>query len=107
MLQTFKIIRGFDDVKSNTWFNIVGSGEYRLTRLTATCRSTKSDALAIQTGIKSQSFLFVKRVMNLWNSLPGELKNARNPTMLKNIYKRWWRHCLSKNSDINSYSVNL
>ena len=45
--------------------------------------------------------------MNLWNSLPGELKNARNPTMLKNIYKRWWRHCLSKNSDINSYSVNL
>ena len=35
MLQTFKIIIGFDDVKSNTWFNIVGSGEYRLTRLTA------------------------------------------------------------------------
>ena len=47
MLQTFKIIIGFDDVKSNTWFNIVGSGEYRLTRLTANCRSTKSDALAI------------------------------------------------------------
>ena len=35
MLQTFKIIHGFDDVESNTWFNIVGSGEHRLTRLTA------------------------------------------------------------------------
>ena len=36
MLQTSKIIRGFDDVESNTWFNIVGSDEhYRLTRLTA------------------------------------------------------------------------
>ena len=38
MLQTFKIIRGFDDVEteSNTWFNIVGSDEhYRLTRLIA------------------------------------------------------------------------
>ena len=35
MIQTFKIIHGFDDVKSETWFNIVGSGEHRLTRLTA------------------------------------------------------------------------
>ncbi len=35
MLQTFKIIRGFDDVKNITGFNIVGSGEQRLTRLTA------------------------------------------------------------------------
>ena len=35
MLQTFKIIHGFDDVKSETWFNIVGSGEHRLTPLTA------------------------------------------------------------------------
>ena len=35
MLQTFKIIHGFDVVESNTWFNIVGSGEHRPTRLTA------------------------------------------------------------------------
>ena len=35
MLQTFKIIHGFDDVKSETWFNIVVSGEHRLTPLTA------------------------------------------------------------------------
>ena len=36
MLQTFKIIHGFDDVKkSNTWFNTLGSGEHRLTSLTA------------------------------------------------------------------------
>ena len=32
---SFKIIHGFDDVKSNTWFNIVGSGQHRPTRLTA------------------------------------------------------------------------
>ena len=35
MIETFKIIHGFDDVKSNTWFNIVGSGQHGLTRLTA------------------------------------------------------------------------
>ena len=36
MIETFKIIYGFDDVESNIWFNIVGSDEhYRLTRLTA------------------------------------------------------------------------
>jgi len=31
---TVQLLRFTDDVKSNTWFDIVGSGEHRLTRLT-------------------------------------------------------------------------
>ena len=34
MLQPNKIIYGFDDVSSDTWFDIVGAGVHRLTCLT-------------------------------------------------------------------------
>ena len=34
-LQTFNIIHGFDDVSSDTWFDLVGAGVYRITHLTA------------------------------------------------------------------------
>ena len=32
LVQTFKIIRGFDDVKSETWVSLVGENPARLTR---------------------------------------------------------------------------
>ena len=59
MIQTFKIIHGFDDVKSETWFNIVGSGEHRLTRLTADPLNLRRLEL---------------RAIFLVRSLPGEVK---------------------------------
>ena len=79
MLQTFKIIHGVDDVRSETWFNTVGSGEHRLTPLTA-------DPLNLMPSRSRQELranFLSQRVVNLWNSLPGEVKNARNPKMFK------------------------
>ena len=40
-------------------------------------------------GTKLRDNFFSPRVVNLWNSLPGEVKNARNPKMFKNIYQRF------------------
>ena len=34
MVQTFKIIRGFDDVNFSTWFTLVGDNPARITRQT-------------------------------------------------------------------------
>ena len=85
MLQTFKIIHGFDDVKSDTWFNTVGSGEHRLTRLTA----DPLNLMPSRSRLELRANFFSQRVVNLWNSLPGEVKNARNPKMFKNIYQRY------------------
>ena len=72
---TFKIIHGFDDVKSETWFNTVGSGEHRLTRLTA----DPLNLMLSRSRLELRVNFFSLRVVNLWNSLPGEVKNARNP----------------------------
>ena len=85
MLQTFKIIHGFDDVKSDTWFNTVGSGEHRLTRLTA----DPLNLMPSRFRLELRASFFSQRVVNLWNSLPGEVKNARNPKMFKSIYQRY------------------
>ena len=35
IVQTFKIIRGFDDVKYTTWFTLVGDNPGRITRQTS------------------------------------------------------------------------
>ena len=79
MLQTFKIIHGFDDVKSDTWFNTVGSGEHRLTRLTA----DPLNLMSSRSRLELELIFFSQRLVNLWKSLPREVKNARNPKMLK------------------------
>ena len=99
-LQTYKIIHGFDDVKSNTWFNTVGSDEHRLTRLTA-------DPQNLIPSRSRRNWKLIK-VVNLWNSLPGEIENAGNPKLFKkHLPTICWRTCFSKNIDVNSYSVNL
>ena len=85
MLQTFKIIHGVDDVRSETWFNTVGSGEHRLTPLTA----DPLNLIPSRSRLELRANFFSQRVVNLWNSLPGEVKNARNPKMFKHIYQRY------------------
>ena len=104
MLQTFTIIHGYDDVRSETWFNTVRSGEHRPTRLTA----DPLNLMPLRSRLELRAKFFSQRVVNLWNSLPGEVKNVRNPKVFKtHLPTICWRHCSSKNSDINSYSMNL
>lgn len=80
MVQSFKIIRGFDDVKATTWFTLVGDTPHlRLTRNT-------SDPLNIvrqnpRTEIR-RSF-FSNRVVDTWNSLPSDVKHSKTITMFK------------------------
>ena len=86
ILQTFKIIRRFDDVESsNTWFNIVGSGEHRLTRLTADPQNLMSS----RSRLELIANCFSPRVVNLCNSLPGKVKTLEILKCLKNIYQRY------------------
>ena len=65
MLQTFKIIRGFDDVKINT----VESDEHRLTRLTA----DPLNLMPSRSRLVLRANFFGQRVVNLWIILPGEV----------------------------------
>jgi hypothetical protein len=80
LVETFKIIRGFADVKYTTWFTLVGDNPARVTR-------QNSDPLNIvrpnpRNEIRKAFFSF--RVVDAWNALPSECKHARSIAMFKN-----------------------
>ena len=72
LVQTFKIVRGFDNVSASTWFNLMGDNPTRVTRNTV-------DPLNIvrknpRTEIRRN--FFSHRVIDSWNNIPSELKNV-------------------------------
>lgn len=89
LVQTFKIIKGHDDVKPETWFNLVGDAPARVTRHT-------QDPLNIvpkypRSDIRKN--FFSVRVTEKWNQIPPATKNAHNVT----IFKREVTDMLKKN----------
>jgi hypothetical protein len=80
LVQTFKIIRGFDDVDHSIWFDLVGNNPTRHTRQT-------NDPLNIirpnpRNDIR-RSFFSI-RVVDTWNALPSEIKQPKSVNMFKN-----------------------
>ena len=74
MVQTFKIIRGFDDVRYSTWFTLVGDNPRRVTRQT-------SDPLNIvrpHSRNEIQRSFYSVRDVDPWNALPSEAKHANS-----------------------------
>ena len=79
LIQTFKILKGFDCVDSSIWFKTVGNEPSRQTRQSAhhlnlVWRSTRTD---------SRSNFFSNRVVEPWNRLPTELKESRTVKSFK------------------------
>ena len=84
LVQTFKIIRGFDRVDYNKWFQLVGNSPVRLTRMT-------HDPLNIVAkpfrGDVRRNF-FSNRVAPLWNDLPSEVKCVDSVKSFKNYIEK-------------------
>jgi hypothetical protein len=83
MLQTFKIMRGFDNVDSATWFQ----------RVDTSVRTTRSatDPLNLRAQparLDIRRNFFSNRVIEPWNLVPSELKNARTVGYFKRAYRR-------------------
>ena len=79
LVQTFKVIRGFDKVYYGTWFDLVGNEPARLTRNT-------SDPLNIvkkpaRTEIRKN--FFSQRVIDKWNAVPHDLKRVKTVNTFK------------------------
>ena len=80
LVQTFKIIRGFDRVNPSVWFKLVGANPTRLTRGT-------HDPLNIVPqpfrGEIRRNF-FSNRVVSYWNAIPSETKRLKSVAAFKN-----------------------
>ena len=71
LVQTFKIIRGFNKEDLTTWFTLVGGNPARITR-------DKSDPLNIVRQVartEIRRHFFNNRVIDHWNSLPSSVSD--------------------------------
>ena len=83
MIETFKIIRGFNKVDSALWFHHINR-----TGL-STRNSSDPNSLVIshsRTDIRKN--FFSKRVVSKWNELPQNLKNANTVNQFKSLYDK-------------------
>ena len=79
LIQTFKILKGFDYVDSSIWFETVGKEPSRRTiqsayHLNLNRRQASTDV---------RSNFFSNRVIEPWNRLPTELKESRTVKYFK------------------------
>ncbi len=82
ILQTFKILRGFDRVNSDTWFQRVDTTG-RVTRSAADPLNLRQQAARLEV----RRHFFSNRVIEGWNEVPSEIKNARTVHSFKRAYR--------------------
>ena len=80
LLQTFKIIKGFERVNRDIWIELVGPDNPRSTRLT----SHQFNIIPKPSRTDPRLNFFSNRVENSWNTLPAEIKDAKSINMFKN-----------------------
>ncbi len=80
MLQTFKIVREIDKVSSETWFQMAAHAE-RATRSTDGPLNLRQRPARLEV----RRNFFSNRVVESWNQVPSDVKNARNAGMFKRL----------------------
>ena len=79
LIQTFKIIKGIDDVNVNIWFKLVGENPARVTRNT----SHPLNICANNPRCEIRKNFFSNRVVQNWNALPNEVKDSFSVSSFK------------------------
>ena len=74
LIQTFKILKGIDRVDYNTYFFTAGHEVTRVTRHT----SYHGNLVLKRLSTDMRTNIFSNRVVKHWNSLPSEIREARN-----------------------------
>ena len=82
MTQTFKIVNGMDADSSELWFSRADVG--RAIR----AASGKDNILPKRSHHEYRRNFFSQRVVEEWNSLPDQVKSARNAQCFKRLYRR-------------------
>ena len=82
MVETYKIIHKKNNVNRETWFKLYDQEHGRVTRLAADPLNIRSQPSRLDL----RKHFFTNRVVELWNSLPSEVKNARNVEQFKSKF---------------------
>jgi ribonuclease P/MRP protein subunit RPP40 len=83
MVQTYKILTGKENVKSDTWFQLA-CGAARATRLAADPWNNRPQPARLDI----RGNFFMNRVVEGWNKIPAELKMAKTAKGFKKGYAK-------------------
>ena len=94
MIETFKVMRGFNRVERDDWFSIQEESGHRPTRLNSFIVGGKQERkMEVIVGKRAQldvrKNFFTLRVEKDWNKLPESVKAQRSVNGFKNHYDRW------------------
>ena len=80
LIEVFKILKGFSKVKCSTWFKLAVNSRTRGHNYKLVKSRSKLDI---------RKNFFSQRVVNEWNSLPGEVVQAESVNSFKNRYDKY------------------
>ena len=94
MIQVFKAVKGISRVNVDVWFDLKDPDNMRPTRantmITESGETKKSYVMNQSTcRLDLRKNFFSQRVVNDWNALPEDAKQARTTNEFKNIYDRY------------------
>ena len=93
-IEAFKVIKGFSRVERDDWFDLRSREMSRPTRANSTIEDgeerRKRDVLYEERAQKEiRKNFFTIRVVQAWNELPENVKEAESINSFKNRYDRW------------------
>ena len=86
LIETFKILRGIDNVNFRTWFTKVEIDAEGVQTRSAT-RQLNLVHKNARTDVRKN--FFSNRVVNKWNSLPANIKDSKNASVFKERYDKY------------------
>ena len=100
LIEVFKVIKGFNNVNKEVWFDLQSREESRATRTNTRIQDgeeiRRPDVMyKPRSRGEIRSNFFTVRIVQLWNELPDEVKEAKSVIMFKNEYDR---HVKQENS---------
>ena len=85
LVETYKIIYGLSCPDPSSFFELTGSGNRRRTRMTGYPRNI----IAQRCSLDIRKYFFTNRVVQPWNDLPCDVKDAPNINCFKMRLKRY------------------
>ena len=94
LIETFKVMKGFNRADKKLWFNIRKCEEGKATRSTTSIsddgQTRRDDVIFMEhVRLEIRKNFFNVRVIKIWNNLPETVRNQKSVNAFKNEYDRW------------------